>query len=389
MSWVGVAVGVASLAMGATEASGALSPSQPNFTADSQAMANTQAELLPELQQLQKTAELGGSTLLPGYTQTTQGDQQRQQIQDQINSIQQGITGPHGEVFDSPNSARTQAQIAQLQQQLANIPQGGGPVYKDKNGNIVPASQAVANFSGNSYADIQKQLMTQADQGQLANAAQYDPQFIAQALQEEQLANPQGVTAASELNQQIQNQINNPISSPVANELDRQETEKVNAGNNLTPEEMAMLNQDMSGSAGITGTGNKSPDLSQAMTTGFAGQQRQLGNEMSGASWLASGQTPADIQYREQQQNLANLTDLISGKTPESQFSSLSGANNGPTPNAGTTAQPGYNMNAASQGANAGLQQYNNELSQPSPWTAGLSGVLGAASVGANVANSF
>jgi hypothetical protein len=352
MSFIGVAVSAVGIGLGAASAAGAFSPSQPNLTADSQQMANTQAALLPEILGLQKEAELGGTQLLPGYTQETASDNQRQAIQDQIDKLQN-----QQQKSSAKDSQSYVNEITRLQNQLKNIPQGGGTIYKDGNGNIVPANQALADFQGNSTADIQKQLLTQQVQGQLANANKYDPQFIAQALQQQQQANPQGVQARSDLYNQLEQQLNSNPNSPVANEMQRQVGEQVSAGSGLTPEEQAMLNKEVSQTGGLTGT-TGTPDFERALTTGFAGEQRALNNSATGGQWLASGNTPADIEFRKQQQDLSNLSSFISGKTPQSQFAQLSGAQAGPTPNVSGTPLPESNLNAATQGAQAGLTQY-------------------------------
>ena len=387
MSFIGTAVAVASVGLGAASAAGAFTPSvnYPNTAASSAQMANVEASLLPEQLQMQAAAQEGGTTLNPGYTVAGNSDTVRAQLQQQIAQLQAQIanSAPRGGGHDqmTANGQGLNTQLQSLQQQLASFPPGS-TVYKDANGKIVPESQAVSNFSGNSTADIQKQIMTQLAQGQLATAQQYDPQFIAQAAAQEAQANPQGVQARQQLYNDIQSQINNPPSSPVAQTMQNQIKEKVNAGSGLTPEEQAVLNSAVNQSQ--TGDTGGQPNLDSALTTGFAGEQRALQNAGSGATWLASGQTPADLNYRAQQQDLSNLSSYISGKTPESQFSELSGANAGPTPTTSTNYLPSYNGEAAAtQGANAALSQYGEQVGQAlntaNPWSAGLSTVLGGA----------
>jgi len=384
---VGIALSVVSTGLGAASAAGAFSPSinEPNTIADAQAMQAAQAANLPEMLAIQAAAQEGGTALNPGYTEAGSSDAYRNQIQQQIAEVQQQLKAnpPSAPSHSSSNGAnQLQQQLASLQQQLQSIP-AGGTVYKDPNGNIVPASQAMANFAGSSTADIQGQIMQQLAQGQLSNAQKYDPQFIAQALAQEQQANPQGVAARGDLYNDIQQQINTPPFSPVANTMNQQITDQVNAGSGLTPEEQTALDAAVNGNAGAEAA------ATGQLTSGFQGQARDLRNAGSGATWLSSGETPADIQYRQEQQNLSDLSSFVNGQTPESQFSSLSGANAGPTPNTSTNYLPSYNTQAAEQGAQAGATQYGQQVQQQlqtaNPWTSGLSAALSAAPVATNL----
>jgi hypothetical protein len=235
-------------------------------------------------------------------------------------------------------------------------------------------------FVGMSEADIQGTIMTKLAQGQLTNAQDYDSQYIASALAQEAQSNPQGVLARSELYGQIQKQIATPSPvSPVSTEMQRQKTEQVAAGSGLTTEEQQMLDASIKERGGTT----PGADFASTMTTGIPGEQRALKNAEAGTSWLSSGQTPEDVQYRADQQNLSNLSAYIGGQTPESQFKELSGAQSGPTPNySGTTPLPGANLNAGAQGAQAGVTGYQQgitaALNQPNSWMTGLSALLGA-----------
>ena len=209
-------------------------------------MATTEAELLPMIRQMQAEAELGGTVVNPGYTDAGSSDAYRAGLQQQIAAIQaqlnpppaassQGAGSPPTRALGSKESQQLQTQLQSLQAQLAAVP-AGGKIYKDSTGKIVPASQAVTDFSGMSQADITGQIQNQEVAGQLATEKQFDPQFIAQALAEEQQSNPQGVAARGDLYADIQKQLQPPV-SPVADEMQRQTAEKVAAGSGLTPEE--------------------------------------------------------------------------------------------------------------------------------------------------------
>ena len=287
---------------------------------------------------MQAQAELGGTATLPGFTSQTlsaaDAESQRQSIQSQIDSLQAQLnppsTGPNSNplaglenLFQGPG---IQKQITALQTKLSGIPQGGGTIYMDASGNIVPSSQASQSFAGLGTADIEGQIMQELAQGQLTEAQKMDPQFIAEALAQEQQADPQSFAARQQMYNLIQQQINNPPQSPVSNEMEKQVEAKVNAGQNLTPDEQSLLDTAIAQRGGTSAP----TDFSQDLTTGFQGEQRGLANAQAGTNWLASGETPEDIQYRAEQQNLANLSNYVSGQTPQSQFKSLSGAQSGP-----------------------------------------------------------
>jgi len=358
-------------------------PQSPNLAADSAKMAQLQATLLPELRMLQAQEQLGGTATVPA---TANEQKQSAKIQSQIDQLQKQLTdaqatqttgeggfnlpGKGGVTSgnNSKNIAKLQSNIAALKGKLATIPK----------------TQSY-DFSGKGQADIQGQISKALAQGQLDTEKQFDPQFIASALEQEKQADPERFQARDMLYKDIQNQINNPPVSPVANEIQRQVQEKVSAGENLTPEEQAMLGTAVAQATGARGGGSSGIDFSKALTTGTAGTERQMANAGAGINWLASGQTPEDIQYRSEQQDLSNLSNYISGQTPQSQFADLSGAQRGAVPLAQAAPLPTANPNAGQQGAQAGVTNYGLNvqaaLNQPNEWLTGLSGVLGSLNV--------
>jgi len=362
-------------------------PKAPNLAASSAAMADLQAQLLPVVRGMQAAAETGGESLKPGFTTSTVGAERRAEIENEIQGWKQRIDLA-GREWSGPSYREAtqyyQSTIDKLTSELANTPEGGGIVYKDDKGTLVPKSQAVASFAGMSQADIQGGLMKQMAEGQLANEAKYGPDFIKSALEQEKLANPEQFAAREQLYQDIQKQIQAPPTSPVAAELQQRAAAKVAAGSGLTPEEQAMLDIAVKGSTAAQGV-PEGTDFSKALTTGMAGTQRQMASAGAGMNWLASGQTPEDIAYRSQQQNLSNLSSYVGGRTPQSQFRALSGAQQGAAPMAQAPVLSGFNMGAGQQGAGAGLATYGQQvqaaMNTPNPWMAGLSGAMGAANV--------
>jgi hypothetical protein len=379
----GVATAIAAVGLAASIGEYAYSqanqPKAPNLAASSAAMADLQAQLLPVVRGMQATATTGGEAMQPGYVQTTVGADEREKIQTKIDNLSKLQNYKSGRAYYDDAQ-----EIKKLTEDLKNTPEGGGVIYKDAKGNIVPKSKAFVSFAGVSQADIQGNIMKQMAEGQLANEAKYGPDFIKSALEQEKLANPEQFAARQQLYDDIQKQIQAPPTSPVAEELQQRAAAKVAAGSGLTPEEQAMLDTAVKGSTAAQGVA-AGTDFSKALTTGMAGTQRQMASAGAGMNWLASGQTPEDIAYRAQQQNLSNLSSYVGGRTPQSQFRALSGAQQGAAPMAQAPALPGFNMGAGQQGAGAGLATYGQQvqaaINTPNPWMAGLSGAMGAANV--------
>lgn len=308
--------------------SGAGTPAQPNLASSSAALSNAEASMLPIERQLAGAAATGGTVTNPGYKQIGT------------------------EYF---------------------------PV--DSNGNItgkpVPASVATTDFSQFGGAQTQAALAEQNAGDQLALAQKYDPAFIQSALQQEQLADPNSVTARAQENKLIQQQISNPIINPVAPKLESQIGEQVAAGKGLDSFDTGVLNDATAKALAARGGQQSNADFVSPLTTGLAGDQRQLAGIQAGQNELASGSTPEDIQYRQQQQNLANLSAEISGQTPTSEFSSLSNASRGPNPTTAGAPLPTM-TNPLQTAGNAALTTQQQQEGQANNWMAGLSTVLNA-----------
>lgn len=387
-TFVGTVVAVAGLGLGAASAAGAFAPSVtvPNTAKEAEQMQALEAEYLPALLGIQAASQEGGTFTLPpdiaaalekqGVALSGSGASSdlaalQAQLKNTPRTIPKTTINRYGgtETIQMPNPA-----YAALEQQIKTQ-------EKTPSGNTV-------SFAGQGTADVQGQIEKALAQGQLELGQKYDPQFIAQALKEEQQANPQQFAARQQLYNDIQGEINKPQVSPVSQTMENQVEERVNAGSGLTPEEQQMLQAAVTAGGNNVG-GSGSPDFSTDLTTGFAGEDRALSNAGAGADWLASGETPSDISYREQQQTLANLGSFISGQTPENQYRQVSGAGTSPTPVYDSGYSPSYNGQAATAlGQTAGANQYAENadlaLQQANPWTAGLSAVLGGTKALAN-----
>ena len=267
--------------------------------------------------------------------------------------------------------------------ELAQFKKSGIPYKMNKDGTIT------LDFTGLGSGNTQAKLADQSAQSQLALSQKYDPQFIASALKEEQLANPQGAEARGLEQQLIQKQINTPSVSPTATTLTNQVENQLNAGKGLDDMESHVLNGSVAQALSDRGDGNgQAADWAEPLTTGAAGNQRQMAGIQKATGLLSSGVTPGDVNYRHEQQNLANLSEFNSGQTPTSEFSSLSGAQNGPTPNASTTDLP-LLSNPLGSAASGAAQQYQNQVMQPNGWMTGATALINGATGIQNAASNF
>lgn len=392
-TWAAVGVGIAAVGVvggiGASVYSASNQPKQPDMAASSAALSNAEADMLPIERQLAGAAQTGGKYLLPGYTQTTAGDDAAAQIQSQIDALQNSIkpatpltaqqraTGRQQPA--SPTTAKiseANAKIADLKTQLSAV-QGGGKIYKDSQGRIVPESEAMQGFGEFGGAQTQATLAKQNAANQLELQQKYGPEFIQEALNQQELANPQGVAARKRESELIQQQIDQPIINPISTELENQLNSRVSAGKGLDDFDTHVLNQSVASALGARGGSTVPGDFTSPLTTGFAGEGRQLQGIDQAKSFLASGGTPEDIKYRQEQQNLANLSAEISGQTPTSEFGSLSNASRGPNPTTAGAPLPTIG-NTLQTGGNAALTTQQQQAGQANNWMAGISTVLNA-----------
>lgn len=236
------------------------------------------------------------------------------------------------------------------------------------------------DFTGYSTADANAKVADTMAKAQLQLAQKYDSKFISSALEQEKLADPQSFAARQRESELIQQQMNTPVNEPVGRMLDDQIGQELKASQQgkLDPMMKSVLDAGVADAVAARGGSANNPamDVEGDLTTGFNGEQRRSAANQKAMSWLSSGATPTDTAYRREQQNLANLSSEVTGQTPTSQFSSLSGAQNGPTPT--TQAQPNAQMpnntgSLASQGANA---QYAAQVQATPSWMSGLSALL-------------
>jgi hypothetical protein len=243
------------------------------------------------------------------------------------------------------------------------------------------------SFKDIGQAQVEAKVATQQAANQLALSQKFDSQFLESALEQEKLADPQGFAARERMSEMVQDQINRPVNSPVSDMLDSQVKESLDAAgqNKLTALDTERLNAAVASAQADRGGSSTPGDFAQPLTSGFAGEARQQAATAAARNFLASGSAPEDIAYRREQQNLANLSAEVNGKTPQSQFANLSGAQSGATPV--KTAAPLAVMPEGQDGAaqSAAMANWNTTMrsqqAQVNPWMQGLSSLVNLGSV--------
>lgn len=383
---IGVTIAGAAASYGIARAS---TPQQPNLAASSRELADTQARLLPLQRAMQSMAQQGKAGWID--SPTTQWVQipasaandplakkflSPEQLGGLTSALKLGALGLFGK------KKQRYEYVPYDPTTMKELPAGATIVERD-----VPGKRYV-DFRGIGTADVEGAVARELAKSQLALAQKYDAQFIEEALRQQKLADPEGFAARQKMSDLIQEQIARPLNSPVSELLNEQVTQQVNAARagTLTAEEQAILDQSVQdalrargGAAGTAG------DFTTPLTTGFAGEGRRAAAARAGTAWLASGQTPEDLAYRREQQNLANLSAEVTGQTPTSQFGQLRNAQAGPTPvaQAQPLAQLPGNLNQTANAAAIG--RYGAQIQQAGAnWFGGLSALLSAANAAGN-----
>lgn len=248
-----------------------------------------------------------------------------------------------------------------------------------------PETQTV-DFTGYGKADVQGTLAKQYADLMTDLSAKYGPQFAEEARKQLEQSDPEGFAARSKLDELIRQQANATPNRPVAELLDSQIQQELDAQNRLDPMTQEILKNSVAEAAASRGgQGDQWQQFADPLESGYAGQARREAGMQKAQSWLSSGATPEDVEYRRRQQTLSNLGSFISGQTPVAQFQNLSGAQQGTTPFVGGRTLPNVNQNAPATGNQFAMGSWNSQMQaqqqQANPWMAGLSGLLGLAGV--------
>lgn len=240
-----------------------------------------------------------------------------------------------------------------------------------------------ADFTGYGDADIQGRLARAMAENGLELQEKYGLQFVEEALRQQALADPEGTEARALLADKINEMeaARKERQRPVASRLDAQIADELARGRDVDPEADEIARAVLARRGGTTLAGG---DITGELESGPLGDERLRQRIQKGTGYLSSGVSPEDAAYREEQQSLANMASFLAGRTPQSQFSNLSGGQQGAAPQFRGPSLPGVDPNLQQNATQAGLGNYSQNIrnvsTQVSPWFAGLSGVVNLAS---------
>jgi hypothetical protein len=380
-SWIVAIAAVAAVGLSTYEyASAPGAPKPPNAAAATRAGIEAEAATLADRRRLEAAAQQGGATTYETAAHKEKVDQQFVHV-------------PTGE------KNRAGFPISKLVPYVASEWDQGGKYYQAGQSppDIItkkvtvkfPKGTKTADFTGYGEADVQGKVARQQADNMLALEKKFGPQYIEEALKEQQLADPEGTAARSKLYDLIKQQEDAKPDRPVAELLDKQVAEQLAAGKNLDGVSEEVLKEAVRQAQASRG---QAPDGStrfdQPLTEGFAGEDRLSDAQRKALGWLTSGATPEDVGYRREQQNISNLGAFVNNQTPESQFQTLSGAQQGPAPFVPGKPLPGQAPGVGPAANSAAISGWGTDLaaqqSQANPWIAGLSALLHGASAAGN-----
>lgn len=236
------------------------------------------------------------------------------------------------------------------------------------------------DFSGMSDADIAAKNADLFAQKMLEIQKKYGAEFVAQRLQELQQSDPEGWAARKQMYQLIQDSIARPADTRMNQAVADQIMAELQQGGQLSDDVRREVEQQVRrGQAARGNTHGNAALFQEAQEVGMAAERRKAERLARAQSWLTSGATPDDVEFRRFQQNLANLGSYVEGRTPVSQFGQLSGAQSGAAPFVPGASMPGLDPNAGARGAQFALDRY---AATPNPWMQGIAGGLAGANVG-------
>ncbi len=250
----------------------------------------------------------------------------------------------------------------------------GGRGVRVKGGHMqINIGKRTADFTGYGDADIQGKLAKDLAGVQLELQKKYGTDFVNLAREQQEQADPQGTAArkllASEINRMEDERATRE--RPVAEMLDAQMLADLKTGGGIDPEQQAAMDRVLARRGDVTG------DVAGDLESGAAGESRLKRRLQKGMSYLGSGATPEDADFRDEQQGLANMSSFLAGRTPQSQFASLSSAQQGASPGVRAPSLPGVDPNLVNNAQQAGTQSYQagvrSAATQVNPWFVGLS----------------
>ena len=420
MSWAAIAGAV--IAGGVAVASKNGAPKSPDLAASSRQMSMANAEMLPIRRALESAAKQGGKTTIQNYPAHSE-DRQYIKVANgsytnkdgYAQSVWQGSSGDPlgalvsagvirgdvgkflskepvtraiGKLFGGKSRGQTtrydyipyDPKDWEVGGKYENQPKPADSSIITRTDQI-PEGPKTFDFTGFGEADANAAVAQQMAKVQLDLGQKYGEEFAQVAADQAKLSDPEGYAARQKSNQLIQQQSNRTPDRSIANTLDRQIQGQLDAGSGLDAETQAMLDDAVRRAGNDRGGVDSGANFADPLTTGYQGSARKDAAMQKGLSWLTSGATPQDAAYRDTQQNMSNLSALVNGRTPQSQFASLSAP--GAAPQAQVQGGAQMPSNSAAIGAQGALNTYGaniqNAQQQINPWMAGLSGIMSGA----------
>ena len=254
-----------------------------------------------------------------------------------------------------------------------------------ENGKIrINVGKRRADFTGYGDADVQGKLAREMAGVTLDLQKKYGEDFATEAAREAELADPEGTAARELLAQKIMTMEaqRHDRQRPVAGALDESVRADLSRGSGVDDDVKRILEETLARRGDTSLAGG---DVATELEGGLSGEQRLQQRLQKGLGYLSSGVSPEDAAYREEQQSMANMSSFLGGRTPQSQFASLSAGQQGASPGVRSGALPNVDPNLMQNAATAGAGGYSagvrSAASQVSPWFVGLSTLLNGASV--------
>lgn len=236
-----------------------------------------------------------------------------------------------------------------------------------------------ADFTGYGDADVQGRLAREMAGITLDLQKKYGEDFATVAAEQAAQADPEGTAARKLLADKIfeMEDARKTRERPVASALDASIMADLERKRGVDADVTAGI-ENVLRRRGDTTIGTQ--DVADEMERGLAGENRLQQRLQHGLSYLSSGTSPADAAYREEQQSMANMANFLNGRTPTSQFASLSSGQQGASPQPRTGALPNVDPNLIGNAQQAGLGGYQagvrSAASNVSPWFMGLTALI-------------
>ncbi len=276
------------------------------------------------------------------------------------------------------------AAVAGIQADLKNFPMRYQIEALAKLGGKKTINGKEYDFSGLGDADSARVMSDKMAQALLDIQKNYGADFVKQRLADLERSDPNGFAARKQLFAKIMEDVEKNPDRPMADSLQNQINSELSLGGKLDARENEQVEQGVRGkqlSRGIF-LGN-APAAEEATAKVGASESLETQRQQDAMSYLKSGVSPEDVEYRRIMQSLGNLGAFANGQNPVAQFGSVSGASNGAAPftTTGNNSQA-TNPNAAIQGVQNAWQQYSGtsqwNSTQANPFLVGLNAGAGA-----------